>query len=398
MENILFYNLDIKEVIERVQIGPQTEVLELIEDFNYKYGSHINKKLGITKKFYWRPGAYDTVKEIIKGLQGFDRKAQSLTKVVERVRSESAWLVRELDNKISSIENILWEFRRDGAIMQDNTDDAVEAWELLKNYLVEQHSNVNNVDIRVQETDTDYFLWITYMWNDFEISYKHVEGDEIDKVFCPGTLDISIKMSITKIINEIIRNKFSLNNLNLTSFRYGNRRSTYSVGGSYVNKFRLQHPFIARDNTYQNSTPRETERIHKYVCLGNLESEVNACIKSLDLVSLKVFLERLVLHYDTNTGPLNSLIYSFHGRPKLIDDDSELWRILGRTNIEGCSYRSMIKDAPIRFIKEESYCSLHCKAKDECDAYINNTKELSKEDRERIAIEQATLNAARRLQ
>jgi hypothetical protein len=396
MENLLFYNLDIKEVVERVQIGPQARVLELIEDFNHQYFGLMTKKLGVTKKFYWKPGAYDTVKEIICALQWFDRKAQTLSKVVQRVRTESTYRIRELHQRVISIEQLLNEFKADGAIMQDNTDDAVEAWELLKNHLTDQLSNLNNVDMRVEETDTDYFLWITYMWTDFNISYKHAEGHDIQDIFCPGNLDIGIKMSITKTINEIIRNKFTLQNLDLTCNQYGRRRSSYSIGGSYNNTFGLQHPYIARDRGWRSGEGYTDG--HKYICVGNLDTEIHGCIKALDFVSLGVFLERLALHFDTRTGPMNPIALSYHGQPKFIEDESEYYDIQSRTRTGDCGYRNMIEDAPIKFIKEESYCALYCGVKDKCATYIRNTKELTREERERAAIEQATINAARRLQ
>ena len=75
--NLFDLNPDLTTITENVQIGPQAEVLELIEDFNNNYIQsenhtyrHYNlqapsKILGITKKFYWKPGAYDTIKDII---------------------------------------------------------------------------------------------------------------------------------------------------------------------------------------------------------------------------------------------------------------------------------------------------------------------------------------------
>ena len=77
MENFIIYTPDIRQLVENVNIGPQAEVKELINSFNESYvqqSNHVDryyrlqaptKPLGITKKFYWKPGAYDTLKDIL---------------------------------------------------------------------------------------------------------------------------------------------------------------------------------------------------------------------------------------------------------------------------------------------------------------------------------------------
>ena len=50
------------------------------------------------------------------------------------------------------------------------------------------------------------------------------------------------------------------------------------------------------------------------------------------------------------------------------------------------------------YIKEESYCAKFCTLKKTCTAYKAISKTLTKEDLERRALEQATINAARRVQ
>ena len=65
MENIMFFTPDIATLMQNVYLGPQARVKELIDDFNYTYRIYMKKPLDVTKKFYWKPGAYDNIKEII---------------------------------------------------------------------------------------------------------------------------------------------------------------------------------------------------------------------------------------------------------------------------------------------------------------------------------------------
>ena len=149
--NLFELNPDLRSLIENIQLGPQAEVLEMIEDFNYRYiqgANHIHrsynlhaptKYLGITKKFYWKPGAYDTIKDVLWHQGEMHKKAASLSKVVTRVRDNANWRLRGIKNELQSIEDILTSFRQQGLIMQDNTDDVVESWETIKAHLYNQY-------------------------------------------------------------------------------------------------------------------------------------------------------------------------------------------------------------------------------------------------------------------
>ena len=140
-----------------------------IEDFNNRYISTNNdsyqlrtrapqetKPIGITKKFSFKPGAYATIKAIINAAQCFNMRAQSLTKVIERARNEGSWRLRNINTEINNIEIILITLRRNGIVMQDNSDDAIEAYQLLKNHLIEQYQNNNgSFNIRIEDIKND---------------------------------------------------------------------------------------------------------------------------------------------------------------------------------------------------------------------------------------------------
>tara|TARA_R100001530_G_scaffold16333_1_gene14395 strand:+ start:236 stop:1468 length:1233 start_codon:yes stop_codon:yes gene_type:complete len=410
MQNILFFNPDIKELAENLTIGPQADILELIEDFNNKYIGDSDyyqapaKKLGITKKFYWKPGAYDTIKAVINRLQCFNMKANGLWKVVDRVRHDGAWRMRELSTKLSSIETQLYGFRNEGMVMQDNTDDAIEAWNLLKNHLIEQYNNSGNFTIYVEESVntigcTDYLINIVYKYQDFNISYKHFESPkELASIFCPGTAEIRVKLYLSKFINCILKAKMDISKIARSDIfdKNRNRRGSYTIGGHYQNKFNLEHPYIARQNGYNNQGPIFNDEF-KYICMGSLTEEIRSCVATLDFISLQVFIDRLMLHYDTRTGPMNSINYSYHGQPNFLVGNNEYYDIISRFSSDHCNYRSAIEDMEPEWIENDSYCGKYCSIKSTCTAYTRNTRSMTSEEKERLAIEQATLNAARRV-
>ena len=54
--------INLNDVADKLKLGPQAELLEEIESFNNRYGG--NKEIiAINKKFGFKPGTYDKVKE-----------------------------------------------------------------------------------------------------------------------------------------------------------------------------------------------------------------------------------------------------------------------------------------------------------------------------------------------
>ena len=131
--------------------------------------------------------------------------------------------------------------------------------------------------------------------------------------------------------------------------------------------------------------------------MGSLTEEIRSCVATLDFISLQVFIDRLMLHYDTRTGPMNSINYSYHGQPNFLVGNDEYYDIISRFSSDHCNYRSAIEDMEPEWIENDSYCGKYCSIKSTCTAYTRNTRSMTPEEKERLAIEQATLNAARRV-
>ena len=416
MESIMTHNADIAELSQRMHLGPQAEVLELIEDFNSLHISTDNnrfnlrrqapretKKLGITKKFGWKPGAYDTIRAIINGAQSFNMKAQSLGKVVDRVRNEGIWRIRNIDDQVARIERILFEMRRNGIVMQDNSDDAVEAYQLLKNHFIEQEENNNGFRISVTEdrndydTVEDYTVYVAYKYTRPMISFSHTSGSRIADFTFQGDVYIMVRYSLSKLINLVITNQFDLSKLtssNVTNKAdVGKRRGVFATGGYIDSDYAIRHPYISAGH-YGG---RHHEPNFRYVCFGNIMTESHACFGSLDFISGKIFVDRLVYHYDTSTGPLNRINYAYHGIPDELYGNDEYANIHPFAIAEECTYNYILEDMPQDIIETDSYCANHCSFKDNCSLYKRLNVQITAEEKERQALEQATINAARRI-
>ena len=398
MENIMFFTPDIATLIQSVHLGPQARVKELIDEFNDIYERYMSKNLDITKKFYWKPGAYDSIKQVIWHLSDLHRKANSLTKVVQRSR-DANFRLRNVIRSLEVIETILFDFRLRGMIQQDNTDDAIEAWNIIKNHLLEQLNNgINRFSIYIEPIMRDnelrdYYINIIYKYEDVIMNYKHIEGDTIADIEIPGEGHLTVKIPISRLINNLLSNGFEISNLtNFSNRRHNNRKWDYSIGGDWSGYDGIAHPYIAtNDSWYSNGHDNN----FKYVCVGNLETEIQGCISSLDFISLNIFFDRIMTHYDTNTGPLNQLEKTFHGVPKFLEHDEEFWEIRGKRSWDLCDYPIDDYNEEHEWVKEDSYCAVYCTLKDECVKYKRNAKELTKEEITQKALEQATLQLAR---
>ncbi len=415
ISNMMTYEPDIRDLSQRLHLGPQGEILELLERFNDKYiakrPNHYHtlapmetKKLGVTKKFYWKPGAYDTIKTIINSSQYFTMKAQSMQKIMDRVRTQSTWRIRNLDTDISEIENKISTLRANGVVMQDNTDDAVEAYELIKNHFIEQYENSNRLfSINVSERSLDnevqdYYIYVTYLYNNPTIEYKHAEGGKIGEVEYLGAVKVQVRYSVARLINILINNKMDITKLTTSNVKNTRDfpRGAYTIGGDTISEYNFPHPYISRPQAYYNRGNNNMNDF-RYVCLGNMASEVDACFGSLDFISAKIFIDRLITHYDTNTGPLNRLQFSYHGLPFNIIHNDEWRNIIADRTSADCGYYDTLRNMPQQLIEEDSYCVKHCEFKNHCNAYKEFSKEVSQEELERIALETATINAARRI-
>ena len=409
---------DIATMIQNCCLGPQAEVQELIDDFNTSYLCNTNnstllanaKELAITKKFYWKPGAYDTIKEVIRKQGQLHKKANSLSKVIDRFL-DSRWRYCNIHRSIQAIEQTLSTFRQNGTIMQDNTDDVVEAWQFIKNHLISQVEKTNDMSIRLipvintydnRSEIIDYTINISYYYSDVRIKYKHSNSsEEIANITLPGYGHLTMKIKLSKLLNIIISAKYDISKINSNSIVMSNssrnKKYLFSIGGNYESYEGIHHPYISKVNSW-HSRDGIYNSDYRYVCIGNMYEEINACVQSLDFVSLKIFFDRIMTHYDTNTGPLNSLNQSYHGNPIFLDNNKEFYNIFTELKSNGydCRYSGYLVDMEKSEIKNESYCSRYCTLTTTCSVYTNLTKELTEEEITQKALEHATLQLIRR--
>ena len=80
---------------------------------------------------------------------------------------------------------------------------------------VEEQMTTNDLEV---SRLTDYMINIVYAYDDVTINYSHAESQEsLAGIFLPGEGHVTVKMSLTRLINELIRAKLDINNLSLNN-------------------------------------------------------------------------------------------------------------------------------------------------------------------------------------
>ena len=166
---------DIKELTDNIYIGPQAEILELIRSFNQRYTLFYGlKEIGVTNKFYWKPGTYPAVKELIVKMLQIDKKSNGISNLLYRMENRN-WNVSGLKREITLIEDKLLERRRNNMVFQNNIEEIKESWELIRHQLLKEleHDEFNNeVTVHMVSEHSDYFIMIDVQLENYSIQYQ----------------------------------------------------------------------------------------------------------------------------------------------------------------------------------------------------------------------------------
>ena len=170
---------------------------------------------------------------------------------------------------------------------------------------------------------------------------------------------------------------------------------------------KIEHIILSHQGKYEWKSPKkpafaEALLVHLIDFLDSqmniMEQEIKACVQSLDFISLKIFIDRIMTHYDTQTSPLNRLSETFHGIPNALNENEEFWAIIGERSASHCNYKNELLDCYEDGIdvKEDSYCTeVNCVLKNSCSAWktvVEPKVELTPEQLQQKTLEEATLN------
>tara|TARA_R100000808_G_C2155101_1_gene166867 strand:- start:10677 stop:12602 length:1926 start_codon:yes stop_codon:yes gene_type:complete len=313
------WDINVNEVAESCLIGPQGELITLIQNFNSNHAYYMDENdapIGATKKFFWKRGSYDTIKNVYnkKCLQ-FSMKNNGIG-IMKRRIDNNQWQARRFWSTLTEIENKMLEFRRQGLSWMDNTsivDSYVqEMRETLANSLA--NNPYPNIELEIY-VDTsrlnamEHKIVILGRIKDVNIKVKH--GGEIIGVVPTDDILLLHELKLWHHINShcIAEDPHSV--------ILGNS-SRYNIMsyGKLETDMKLNHPYISRRAAY----PREDHEFWKSICMGDHDSPWRTAINNLNIDVMLHYMNIWANNYDIpSTNPLNKIYTCFYGLPNSVD-------------------------------------------------------------------------------
>lgn len=373
---------NIDEVIEQIALGPQEEVLGLIDSLNSRFGSDFR----CTPTFRWQPGFYKKLTNISGKISSIGIQKNKVSTYKNQI-STNRWAIDTFLNKVEEIDNKLYFLRNSGICFQDNTEDVNRVLNDYRNNILntinsalETYPNmnlsiyhglhVNGYNNRNQRTKhaITFHIYIEGVVMNINIGTESVEVPM-------GDLDIIVSVDLIRNIMNRIQNTRRVS----SGHRQSGHTNPWNGAIFHPQEPNILFPYIA-DQTWSRDTLRvafsegqNTPSSFNNVCFGNFNDDIVEAAWNGDMLALFTYLNSWTKKFNVGTtGPLNGFEKMFHGIwPDMLTD---AWEASGRLNhtarLAECRYAGVLEDEQPE--QEESYCERYdCILKHQCPAYIN---------------------------
>jgi len=382
------YSPDISEMADQMYLGPQGQILELLDNFNRNYtnyngqlnnfnssrGRESLEPLEITKKFRWKPGTYAKVKKMYEHyVMRWQIRPRGVVSLFNRKRD---YYHRQISQLLDSIERLMMQRRWEGAVWTEDSEQLTADWSQFREDLTMEMStlvcyfndlpkNDENPDVEcyvsipegasLREELSNAYIVVEIYWDRLDLNVRNLDRKILQVI--PGwNTGIQLKCNMLKWFNQYHGSGRKWDKVG--RIRHTNVRA-WSIRGKFAPPHdRLAHPFIS-----QHSSSRWTN-----VCMGDMGNGIENAFTKCDWVSLynllTMWLGEFVAGY---TGPLNSPNYMHIGMPK--DWNAEYIDAIGiRTN--WCIDQVMASSTEQLSFKRHSYCKeIECQMMKTCDGF-----------------------------
>ena len=379
---------NITNLNEQLLLGPQREILEIIENINTRWGLNLNA----TKTYRWGPGYMDKIKMWYRTNYVEEHMKRKISTFFNKI-GEKSWSAKELEKKLRLVDEKMAIRRSNGAVFQDNSELLENRLNILtnrvENQLREANSNFNEAGIRIS----------AHLYNfDCDDRYNAVSSQEyIIKVTLPsgkmnlfvgntpyqidiGAAVIYFRLDLMKLVYAVCDDRSIITDDDFLLYTLPRSENGNPIIGKYFPEWdensrgmELNHPYISRYSTWNAIMVDEFDSA-MHVCLGQMSGEVDTQLRKLDLISLCATL--MVWHSTFHVGrthPLNQVKYISWGISPQNNTD-EFKTAINVANSHNCRHNDtedLVHDE-INY----SYCDdLQCVFRDECVTYKAGTGE-----------------------
>ena len=313
------WNPNVEQIADQCFIGPQGEIMQATQNWNTTYGrGSILEPIGVTKRFYWKRGTYNNVKEIYTNrINRFGEKPRGMGNMRDRINTES-WQSRNFWTSLIDIEDKLYRIRTRGYNWLDNTDTVETYVEWLKNSINEglERNQVNfpNIDVEIYIDDADgalnsKFILLIRIKN-IEINVKH-GGQIIGKVPTNNIL-LCESVKLWPHINSHCDREDPF------AVTMSNNQGYSQRDGYFFDELHRWHPFVSRHSRRYDGSSRPN---WTNICQGDHSGSWNTALWNLNLDVLLHYINIWANNYDIpTTNPLNRINKCFYGLPKGLDE------------------------------------------------------------------------------
>ena len=348
------FKADLSNIVNRLCIGPQSNIVESLEHFNDRYRTNI----GVTRKFCFKPGTYDAIKKLYSDhVLLWNKKSKSVLNMFDK-QSKYAWRGRNLQSDITNIEENLIRLRHRGIIWQDNADDFKAEFDRTKNKIFNdvklalKHYPTLSCDIYVSAITsnmdnnnpyTSQYVRLDSFKNVFDnlsdlrdiqvifllkfdggtMEYKeqltNSKEPDLYKIEIPGTMYVGVSMKLFKCISNCWDKDYDkCRGLSRSSeYRY-KITDPIDLKAAYISDYG-SHPYIQHSicptgfNLYDSNV-----NINHNICTGNMKSDMTSAFYNMNIyLGITHIYNWLHTYYTPQTNPLNKIykLYSY-GKPK----------------------------------------------------------------------------------
>ena len=328
--NIEDFELDASDHIDSIYIGPQGELLEILEEFN----AHYDTKLGVTKQFTLKPGAYDEIKKAYANwVLRWDMKPRGISSIFNRIR-DYAWRFNNIKRELLELEDKLTLLKDSGLRWQDNTDDFDMELSKLKsnviNALDKSRELYPNIDMQIKILPVEVVPHHRRKFGGRVPFPEIVEDSNMNHILACSirikkpimtvhSLEIDTNIKTYKFECEDIICCTGVHLLPLLSRLWGrtelsstfvnNSRIPWHCEAAYLSPMQLNsHPYIQASTDAYAIELEENQAISAHVCFGNMEKEIRSSLMNLQIEAHLTYLVTwLTNYYIPQTQPLNRI-------------------------------------------------------------------------------------------
>ena len=321
--------IDLDEVADKLQLGPQAELLEKIERFNNSWGRRNHKEvITINKKFGFKPGTYDRIKEAhAHHVLRYCSKPSSVYSLKDRI-DKYRYVGRNFWDQAISIQRKMLDLKTGAINWQDNTELLTTFWNSFIERIINESgqviSSIPNTIVNVLVDNDD--VEDSAKWHNMQIYLDvHVNNinlsvykmDEVISVLDWGDVHLRWNIPIWKFMNAwCTYNENSGRPYNIVHNPIAKLNPKYSY---------LEHPYVTQYHRYNhgNEPFRHTDEFRNNTCTGDLQSAINTAAWSVNPHAIAILSRQWLSKYHIpHTNPLNRIEKCYYGFP--LDSDIDL--------------------------------------------------------------------------